>query len=60
MFGPYLVNFSPFWALKTHFQVGRHENKVIRHFYFGLRILLPIQIQLLEIENPKKPKIDSP
>jgi hypothetical protein len=38
---------------KTHFRVGRHEIN-----YFGLQILLPIQIQLLE--NPKKPKIYSP
>jgi hypothetical protein len=29
-------------------------------FYVILRILLPIQIQLSDIENPKNPKIDSP
>jgi hypothetical protein len=39
--------------LKTHFRAGRHENKEKRRFYFGLRILLPIQIQLLEIEIQK-------
>jgi hypothetical protein len=55
--GPYLVTFSLFWAPKTHFHVGRHENKEKRLFYFGLRIFLPIQIQLKEIENPK---IDCP
>jgi hypothetical protein len=33
--------------------MGRHENKVKLLFYFGLIILLLIQIQLLEIENPK-------
>jgi hypothetical protein len=32
----------------------------IKRFYFGLRILLPIHIQLLEIENLKNPKIDTP
>jgi hypothetical protein len=47
------VNFSLFWAKKTLFRAGRHENKEKRLFYFGLRILLPIQIQLLEIENKK-------
>jgi hypothetical protein len=48
-----------FW-LKHHFPIGRHDNKEKRLFYFGLRIRLPIQIQLLNIENPKNPKIDSP
>jgi hypothetical protein len=41
---------------KTHFRAGRLENKEKRLFYFGLSILLAIQIQLLEIENPKKSK----
>jgi hypothetical protein len=50
------MTLSFFWALKTHFRIGRHENKEKRLFYFGLRILLPIQIQLLETENPKNPK----
>jgi hypothetical protein len=36
---------------------GRRENEEKRLFYFGLRILLPIQIHLLDIENPKN---DSP
>jgi hypothetical protein len=36
------------------FRIGRHENKKKHLFYFGFRILLPIQIQLLEIENLKK------
>jgi hypothetical protein len=58
--GPYFCDFSLFWASKTDFRKGRHENKEKRLFYFGLRILLPIQIQLLEIENPKNPKVDSP
>jgi hypothetical protein len=31
-----------------------------RFFYFDLRILLSIQIQFLEIENPKKPKNRDP
>jgi hypothetical protein len=39
---------------KNHLPAGRHENKG-KH----LRILLPIQIQLLDIENSKKAKIDS-
>jgi hypothetical protein len=41
------------WVPTTHFRIGRHENKEKRLFYFGLRILLAIQIQLLKIENPK-------
>jgi hypothetical protein len=52
------VNFSHFWASKTHFRIRRHENKDKRFYY--LRILMPISILLLEIGNPKKPKIDSP
>jgi hypothetical protein len=51
-------HFSLFWPQKIHFQEGRHENKETRLYYFGLRILLPIIIQLLEIENPNNPKID--
>jgi hypothetical protein len=38
-------------ALKTHFRIGRHENKEERLFYFGLRILMQIQIQLLAIDK---------
>jgi hypothetical protein len=55
-----IENFSLFWAQKTYFRTGRHKNKENRLFYFGLRILLPIQLQLLDIENPKNPKIDAP
>jgi hypothetical protein len=45
-------------GLVTHFRRGRHKNK--KHlFYFGLIIPLPIQIQLLDNENPRKTKIDS-
>jgi hypothetical protein len=55
-----LYNFSIFWAPKTHFRAERHENKEKHLFYFGLGILLPIQIQFLDIQNPKNPKIDSP
>jgi hypothetical protein len=55
-----LVDFLFFGPKKTRFQAGRHENKEKRLFYFGLRILLPIQIQLLDIVNPKNPKIDFP
>jgi hypothetical protein len=46
------VNFSPFWAEKLIW-AGSHENKEKRLSCFGLRLLLPVQIQLLEIENPK-------
>jgi hypothetical protein len=46
----YLVTFSLFWAPKTHFRIGKHENKEKLLFYFGLRIPLPFQIQL---ENPR-------
>jgi hypothetical protein len=56
----FLTDIFLFCAPKTHFCIGRHENKEKCRFYFGLRILLPMQIQLLEIENPKNPKIDSP
>jgi hypothetical protein len=45
---------------KSHFRIGRLDNKEKRLFYFGLMILLPIQIQVLEIENTKNLKIDSP
>jgi hypothetical protein len=58
--GSYFVNFSLFWTQKTNFQVGRHANKEKHLLYFGLRILLPIQIQLLDIKNPKNLKIDFP
>jgi hypothetical protein len=43
---------------KKHFRAGRHENKENPLFYFGLRILVPIKIPLLDIENPKIPKIE--
>jgi hypothetical protein len=53
----YLVPFPPFFlAQKTHFQAGRSKNKENRLLYFGLRILLTTQVQLLDIEK----KIDSP
>jgi hypothetical protein len=54
MFGPYLVTLSLSWAKKTPFRAGRHENKEKSLFYFGLRIRLPIQIQLLDIEKKSK------
>jgi hypothetical protein len=44
------VTCSLFWAQKTNFRTGRHENKEKRLFYFGL---LPMKIQLWKIENPK-------
>jgi hypothetical protein len=53
-------DFFSFLGPKTHFRIGRHENNEKHLFYGGLRILLPIKIQLLEIENPKNTKIDSP
>jgi hypothetical protein len=59
LFKPYLVTFSLVWEQKTHFRAGRQENKEKRLFYFGMRILFPIQIQLLDIGNPKNQKIDS-
>jgi hypothetical protein len=48
-----LSDFFSFLGLNTHFRAGRYENKEKRLFYFGLRILLPNQIQLLKIENKK-------
>jgi hypothetical protein len=41
-------------------KLGIMKIKTKRLFYFGLRILLPIQIPLLDIENPKYPKIYFP
>jgi hypothetical protein len=52
----YLVTFSFLWDQTTHVRTGRHENKENHLFYFDLRFLLPIWIQLLDIENPKNPK----
>jgi hypothetical protein len=52
------VTFLLFGAPKTDFRIKRYENKEARLCYFDLRILLPIQMQLVEIENPKKRKID--
>jgi phosphatidylserine decarboxylase len=53
----FLAPFSDFFSLflvpKTRFRIGRHENKEKRLFYFGLRILLLLQIQLLDFENRK-------
>jgi hypothetical protein len=46
-----------FWASNTHFYIGRHKNKEKCLCCFGFRILLPIQIQLLEIEKPNKNRI---
>jgi hypothetical protein len=42
---------------KTHFRRGRHENNEKRLFYFGLRILLQIQCQFLDIRKSKISKI---
>jgi hypothetical protein len=44
--------FSFLGPKRTHFHIRGHENKEKHLFYFGLRIPLPIQIQLLE--NKKK------
>jgi hypothetical protein len=46
-----------FLAPKSPFSKGRRENKEKRLFYFAIIILLPIQIQLLDLENPKDPKM---
>jgi hypothetical protein len=46
--------FLPFVCPKTYFRIGKQENKETRIFYIDFRILLPIQIQLLGIENLKK------
>jgi hypothetical protein len=53
----YLVHFFLLWAQQANYRAGRHENK--EHLcYFVLKILSPIQFQLLDTENPKNPKID--
>jgi hypothetical protein len=44
-------------AYLKNFRAVRHENKEKRLFYFGL---LPIQIQLFDVENPKNPKFNYP
>jgi hypothetical protein len=59
-FKPYLVNFSLLWVQNTHFSIGRREKKKKRLSTLALEFFLPIQIQLLGIENPNNPKIDSP
>jgi hypothetical protein len=58
-----LTLFSEFFAFlspKNSFPGRKHENKEKRLFYFSLRILLPIQIQLLNIKKSNKSKIDFP
>jgi hypothetical protein len=55
----YFISFI-FNFLQRNFRMGRHENKEKRLVYFGLRILLPIQIQWQEIEHPENQKIDFP
>jgi hypothetical protein len=53
----FLYPYRLFWR-KTHFCIRRYENKEkTTFFYFDLRILLRIQIQLFDIIN--NPKIDS-
>jgi hypothetical protein len=42
-----------FLILKTHFRIGRLENKEKRHFYHEKRTLLPTLIYLLDTENSK-------
>jgi hypothetical protein len=54
-----IANLVTFFTPKTHFPIERHENKEKSRLYFGHIILLPIQSQLFEIENPKNPKTDS-
>jgi hypothetical protein len=53
-FSHYLVTSALFWVPKliSAWEVMQIMRNVF--FFFDLRILLPIQIQLLEIENPKK------
>jgi hypothetical protein len=41
-------------------QVRSNQTEANKKFFYDLRILLPIPIQLLEIKNPNSPKIDSP
>jgi hypothetical protein len=48
---------SDFFSTKQLFPHRNKDNKEKRLFYFGLRVLLPIQIQLLLIGNLKTPKI---
>jgi hypothetical protein len=50
--------FFSFLAQQTHFRAGRHENKEMHLFYFGLRILLPTQIQLLLVRHKSKNPIN--
>jgi hypothetical protein len=54
------VTFSFVRAQKLISDIGIPENIEKRLFYFGLRIRLPIQIQLLEIETRKIQKSTPP
>jgi hypothetical protein len=60
LFGPYLVTFSLFWALKTHFRIGRHVKKEKRLFYFCLRILLQSKFSSRKLKIQKIQKSTSP
>jgi hypothetical protein len=46
-----------FWTPKSHFCTRRHENK---HKMTFLILDMPIQFQLLEMENPKKIQKSTP
>jgi hypothetical protein len=53
-----ILDLSEFFSVlgpKTHFRVGRHENKEKRFFYFCLRIHLPISCYQLKIEKKSTP-----
>jgi hypothetical protein len=57
-----LTLFSEFFSLLGQKLIsGQEDMKIKKNLlcYFGLRILLSIQIQLLDTENLKNPKIDS-
>jgi hypothetical protein len=43
-----------------HFRAGKRKKKEKRLYYFGVRSLVPIQIQLLDIENSKKIQTSTP
>jgi hypothetical protein len=52
-FGPYIVLSLCYRPQKLNFTlIEDMQIKKNALFYFGLRIILPIQIQLLAIENP--------
>jgi hypothetical protein len=52
--------FLDFLFLKTHFRIGRHENKEKHLFYFSLRIFFPTIANCKKLKIKKIKKSSSP